>query len=205
MVRIGEDTIEVSGGTELRYLVNGVEGDNNAKEFLFSTLGLKVRLKQASAKQLKVRIDLLNADAIGFEVFKDFVRVNVHMTDMKWKKFEGSIGLMGSYPHGETLGRNGTTVFTDMNEFGKEWQVREGEAKLFNIVDGPQHPAKCLMPDDVSVEERRRRLGEAMITEADAELACAQATENSRDACIVDVLATNDLEMAGSYSVSGVF
>jgi len=199
VVRIGDETLEVTGGKDHQYLINGVVGDSTAREFFFSSLGLKVLLMQATSKQLKVRIDFLNADAIAFEVFKDFVRVNVKMTDMKWKKFEGSVGLMGSYPHGEFIGRDGKTVFTDMNAFGQEWQVLESEPTLFHAVDGPQHPAQCMMPEEVSTEEKRRRLGESMLTREDAEVACARVGEGSRDACIFDVMATNDLDLAGSY------
>jgi len=202
VVRIGNETMEVTGGKDHgdhTYMINGVVGDNAAQNLLFSSLGLKVHIKQITAIQLGVRIDLLNADAIGFEVFKDFVRVNVKMADMKWKKFEGSVGLMGSYPHGEFIGRDGNTVFTDMNAFGQEWQIRENEPKLFHSIDGPQHPTKCIMPSEVSKEEKRRRLGQSMITREDAEIACARVNANSRDSCIFDVLATNDLDMAGSY------
>lgn len=199
VVRIGNETIEVTGGEEHKYFVNGVRGENGGKDFLWSTLGLKVHLKQATSKQLKVRIDLLNADAIGLEVFKDFVKVNVKMMDMKWKKFEGSVGLMGSYPHGETVGRDGMTQYTDMNEFGQEWQVRQDEPKLFSAVEGPQYPNKCVMPTEINTEDKRRRLGESMISTTDAEIACSRVDEKNRDACIFDVLATNDLEMVGSY------
>jgi len=199
VVRIGNETMEVTGGNEHKFFVNGVEGDQSVKDFRFSSLGLAVKLKKASDHQLKVRIDLLNADAIGFETYKTFVRVNIKMIDPKWKKFEGSNGLMGMYPTGATIGRDGKTTFTDMNAFGQEWQVLESEPKLFRTVDGPQHPTKCIMPEHVSMEQKRRRLGAAMISQEDAETACARLDPESSDACIFDVLATNDLEMAGSY------
>lgn len=207
VIRIGNETIEVSGGDQQQYFVNGVEGDYSVKDFLFSQLGLKVNLKHATKKQLRVRIDLLNADALAFEVYKDFVRVNVKMKDMKWKKFSGSVGLMGRYPHGETVGRDGKTIFTDMNAFGQEWQVREWESKLFRTVSAPQHPTKCSMPLVVPTEEEareeareaRRRLGESVISREAAEVACAAAPANSRKDCVFDVLAVQNLDMAGSY------
>jgi len=204
VVRIGNETIEVNGGADTHYFVNGVQGDNSAEDFLFSSLGLKVHLKQATTKQLKLRIDLLNADAVGFEVYKDWVRVNVKMKDMKWKKFEGSVGLMGSYPHGEAVGRDGKTVFTDMNAFGQDWQVRESEPKLFRNVDGPQHPTQCTMPSEfANEEEARRRLGESVVGREDADLACAHACPKMVADCVSDVLATNDVDMAGSYKIDG--
>jgi hypothetical protein len=38
-----------------------------------------------------------------------------------------------------------------------------------------------------------------VITHAAAEAACAHTPVEDRDVCIFDVLATNDLEMAGAY------
>jgi len=199
VVRIGNQTLEVSGGNQHKYYLNGVEGDSTNKNLLFSELGFRVMVKQATGHQLKVRIDLFNADAIGLEVFKEFVRVNIKITDPKWKNFEGSRGLMGMYPTGVRFGRDGSTVFSDMNAFGQEWQVRESEPMLFHNVDGPQHPTKCLMPEEATAEQKRRRLGEGMITHEDADLACARVGGPDHDACVFDVLAANDKDMAGSY------
>ena len=71
---------------------------------------------------------------------------------------------------------------------------------LFHSVVDPQHPTKCLMPEDGSLaSKRRRRLGESLISKDDAAMACAGADEDDRDACIFDVLATNDKDMAGGY------
>lgn len=201
-IKIGDDILEITGGEEGKYYINGVERDTDEKGQVFSKLGLKITTKRATKKQLRVRIDLLNGDAIGFETYKTFVRVNFKENDPKWKKFAGSVGLMGRYPAGQTLGRDGTTVFTDMNAFGKEWQVRATEPKLFRLVEGPQHPETCLMPNTLTSEEKRRRLGTSMITHEDAELACAPIGGGAGpdfDACVFDVLATNDKDMAGSY------
>ena len=122
MIRIGDHTLEVKGGSATsagEYYVNGELGDMRAKDFLFSSLGLKVNVKQRTANAFVVRLDLLNADAVSFEVYNKFVRVNMNEKDPKWKKFAGSVGLMGAYPNGEAIGRDGKTVFTDMNAFGQ--------------------------------------------------------------------------------------
>lgn len=201
VIRIGEDTLEVTGGTDRKYLVNGVEGDNASNDFLFSSALFKVHQKSITSKKFQVRIDLSNGDAISFGVSKDFVRVNVHMREGKFGRYKGSVGLMGTYPSGMTHGRDGKTVFTDMNAFGQEWQVLEAEPKLFQTLGGgPQAPNKCAMPTLISTEQKKRRLGESMLTREDAELACAGVVDVvDRAACASDVLATNDIDLVGSY------
>ena len=196
VLRIGEDTLEVTGGKVPKYYINGVEGDVEARHFEFSSLGLKVLVKKATSKQLKIRVDLLNGDALGFEVFGNFVRVNAKEVDPKWEKFAGSTGLMGAYPTGVAIGRDGETVFEDMNEFGQEWQVLAEEPKLFRTVSGPQHPNKCDMP---LVSALNRRLAESNVTEEQAEIVCAHVHVADRKACITDVMFTSNLEMAGAY------
>ena len=70
------------------------------------------------------------------------------------------------------------------------------EAKLFYNPSSVEHPMQCAIPDKT---KQSRRLGEAMITEDEAALACARVDAASRSACVFDVLATNDKEMVGSY------
>lgn len=97
------------------------------------------------------------------------------------------------------LARDGFTKMEDAVAFGKEWQVLSSEPMLFHEVDGVQHPQECAMPDDMTTKAKRRRLGESVITEDEAALACSRVEEMSRESCIFDVLATNDKDMAGSY------
>jgi hypothetical protein len=41
-------------------------------------------------------------------------------------KFEGSVGVMGTYPHkgNGQIARDGFTTIKDVNEFGQEWHGR---------------------------------------------------------------------------------
>jgi hypothetical protein len=197
-IRVGHDVLEIAGGSQPKYWINGVEGSGDA-DFAFSSLNLRVEVTHI-ANLTRVRMDLQNADAIGFETIKDFVRVNVHQTDPKWKKFASARGLMGSHPYGVTLARDGVTIIDDTNAFAQEWQVLATEPTLFHVVEGPQNPSKCVMPTELPQEDKRRNLGESMISREDAELACAQAMNpEDKDACIFDVLATNDKEIAMAY------
>lgn len=197
IVQVGGDSLEVTGGTsEIPYWINGVQTAN--LETGDAALGdFPVHFVRINGHQSASRIDLGHGEAISIETFKHFVRVNVKGKNSG--NFEGSVGLMGSYPDGKMLARNMTSVVEDANEFGNEWQVLASEPTLFHNVEGVQHPTKCVMPDQAKSSEKRRRLGELAITEGDAALACARVDEGDRDACIFDVLATNDKEMAGSY------
>jgi hypothetical protein len=57
------------------------------------------------------------------------------------------------------LARDGETVLDDPNTFGREWQVRGTEPKLFRTVRLPQYPQVCtLIPPKMESRLRRRVL-----------------------------------------------
>lgn len=91
------------------------------------------------------------------------------------------------------------TNFTDTDAFGKEWQVLASEPMLFHSVEGVQSPQHCVMPSETESSTKRRRLGETAISRDDAIAACIHASSEDLPACIYDVLASNDLDMAGAY------
>ena len=192
--------MEVQGGEGLKYWFNGKRGRTNLKngKALGRKLGgFKVRFRYLNDYQHQFRIDLGGNDVILLKIFKEFVRVQVDVSQ-KDTRFYGSVGLMGSYPSSYLLARDNSTIMHDMNAFGQEWQVRQNERKLFHVDDGPQHPTTCTMPTETE-DGRKRRLGEASISRGDAEVACARVAVINREACIFDVLATNDTDMAESY------
>lgn len=54
--------------------------------------------------------------------------------------------------------------------------------------------------EESALIKRKRRLGEAEISLEAANLACSSVTDkDDHDACIFDVLATQDVDMAGSW------
>ena len=106
------------------------------------------------------------------------------------------------------VGRDGKTPIEDVNEFGQEWQVLEEDGQLFHTYEGAvQAPQQCILPDalDDGISEgmaqlRGRRLGEDSVTTDQAEEACAHLEDPAEQkACIYDVLATQDLGMAGAW------
>jgi len=202
VLRIGSDTFEVQGGVNTAtYWLNGVQGelkDVGLSGYLAETVGgFQVHYKSVSNKQKDLRLDLGNGDWITLQTFNKFVRVNVKTGGDKKSRFTGAVGLMGQFPEGKMVDRAGEVV-KNTDAFGKGWQVLGSEDMLFHNMEGVQHPEECQMPD-MTKTSLKRRLGEALITEEDAALACARVAEEDRVACIFDVLATNDKDMAGSY------
>lgn len=133
---------------------------------------------------------------MSLETFQDFVRVSIHVSSPK--DFQGSLGLLGRYPDGKQVSRDGSTIIADHNLFGFEWQVLESEPMIFHEEGQVHAPNGCLMPDiDAQGRHKRRRLGETVISMEGAELACAKILEkDQRQDCIFDVVTTQDKEMA---------
>lgn len=200
VVKLGDDTFEVQGGKhgEWKYWINGIPGTQTESGILEAPIGgYNIMFTDVSKKQKRFRLmELPPGLAVSFETFNDFVRVNVR-ADTK-KHFLGALGLMGSYPDGAKVARDGTTVMTDNDAFGMEWQVQANEEKLFHNLEGVQAPDSCRMP--TMAESESRRLGEASVDMEDARQACAHVSNpQDFDACVFDILATNDKDMAGAY------
>lgn len=196
VVQIGRDTLEVKGSANdgaTVWINHDLKMDLQTGHF---SLGdYPVQFKRVNGHHTSARIDIGNGDAVSVESFKDFVRVNVH--NKSNKSFDGSRGLLGAYPSGEKIGRDGKTVIDDKDAFGQEWMVLSKEPKLFHsesVVEGD----RCTMPN-ITTSDMRRRLAEGSVSEEDAKEACSRVDEEQRDACIFDVLATQDKDMAGSY------
>merc|ERR1712176_1060165 len=73
-------------------------------------------------------IDLGNNESINLKTWKDMVRVDI-IVNREMNTFGGSLGLMGSFPEGIMLGRDGTTIISKFDHFGQEWQVLSNEPK----------------------------------------------------------------------------
>ena len=198
-IQIGKETLEVHGGMQhIRYRVNGarelfeVTNDATAME------AFPVHFRRINPHQSQVRVDLGEGNAVSIETFKRFTRVNLNVHDAH--NFMRSVGLLGSFPEGTKLARDGITVLEDSNKFGQEWQVRPDEAIFYQDVNSGQSTSMCVMPEQRTKQEKRRRLGEATIQREAAAAACAHAKKEDYDSCIFDVMTTNDIEMAGSYA-----
>lgn len=192
VLQIGEDTLELMGGKEsVQYWHNGQTGEMKNGDASFGDFPLV--FKRKSAGRGRMHVDLGKKNAISLETFDNFVRVNVKTPTEKF--FQGSVGLLGSYPEGIKVARDGSTVLENADEYGQEWQVHPSEPMLFHNASHAD-PLKCTMPDTA---QKSRRLQESTLTSEDAAIACAGVPEDDRDDCIFDVLATDDKHMAESY------
>ncbi|KAL3944168.1 MAG: hypothetical protein SGBAC_001725 [Bacillariaceae sp.] len=195
VIRIGNDILEVSGSLEngeAKYWMNYEDmGD------LEELAGFPVSISPAKNRYT---IDLgsqYKGEKIEIRTFKEFVGVKI--IGATESSFGSSVGITGDFRTGNTYARDGSTVLNDFSELGNEWQVLPSDGRLFHEVARPQFPEKCWLPEDPR-GDRRRRLDESTITEAQAEAACAGLEDEfSRKGCEYDVLATQDLDMVGAY------
>jgi len=200
-IRIGNDVLEVMGGQENKFWINGVIGKEediqsiDGKMTLGSTLsGYQILFDVVSKKSRKFSIDLGDEEKIVISTWNAFVRIN--FDNAKSKHFEGSEGLMGSFSRGLKLARDKSTILEDLDVFGQEWQVLQSEPKLFHSVKGPQYPIQCEIPSSL---EMRRRLGQSDVSLEAAKKACVDVNKDVMDLCVFDVMATNDMSTAGAY------
>jgi hypothetical protein len=211
VVQIGDQMLQLNGGSNANggphYWVNGMPGQANVSEDPnLATLveheqfdaGFSVYYQKPNDKRHLFRIALNHAgDAITLHTYKDWLFVDVRVG--KQQNFAGTMGLLGRFPSGDLVARDGVTVMTDTNAFGKEWQVLATETMLFHH-DGAVIPAmECVMPAEKIAKDQQRRLGESFVSLEDAEAACAHVADQGHDDCVFDVMASEDIDMAGAY------
>jgi len=108
---------------------------------------------------------------------------------------EKSVGLLGRFPDGALLGRDGKTVHTSFDDFGQDWQAPPGDSLLG---PGPFLDNSCAPLQ--AKKDHLRRLGESSIAKAQAEKACKHWGNQIED-CINDVQISEDLEMAKTLPI----
>ena len=198
-IRIGEDILEVEGGAETE--ATNHYWYNLAYQEKIETLGgFPVTYHQPVAYKRRFEVDLSSkfpGQKIIISTYKEFVRVDFE--NGTEEAFGNTKGLLGDFNSGDTLARDGSTVLNDFWEYGNEWQVLPFENMLFHETSEPQFPQKCIQPEDPR-GDRRRKLAESTVSEAQAEAACAHLKDPlDRKDCLYDILATQDLDMVGAY------
>jgi len=201
VIRIGSDILEVEGSvdpsTDFRYWYNIEFRSPDLKE----VGGFPVTIKHREYGHYKrgLEIDLSSiypGEKIEVATWKEFIRVD--FKNPSSASFGDSVGLLGNFHTGKTLGRDGITVLDDFWTFGNEWQVLANEDMLFHIFEKPQFPSMCLVPEDA--QGQRRRLDESSVTQEQAEDACSSLNDElDRKDCVYDILATQDLDMVGAF------
>jgi len=200
-VRIGDDILEIEGSPEEqgRYWIN-LQYQGKLETLGGFPVTVNEESKYNGKSKRKVEIDLSSkypGQKIVLSTYKEFVRVDFENGSKE--AFGNTVGLLGDFKTGKTLARDGTTVLNDFTELGNEWQVRADEDMLFHDVSAPQPPQKCIEPEDPR-GDRRRRLAEGTVVEEEAEKACSHLKSMlDRKDCLYDILATQDMDMAGAY------
>ena len=200
-IRIGDDILEVEGVADIE------EDKTNHYWFNFDFAaeaktigGFPLTIVNNKAKKRVFEIDLSSkypGQKIVISTFREFVRVDFkHATA---EAFGNAVGMMGDFKTGSLLARDGVREIDDFLDLGNEWQLLPSDDMLFHDKGEPQFPKRCLVPEDPQ-GQRRRRLGESTVTVEEAEGACANAgTALDIKDCVYDILATQDLEMAGAF------
>ena len=203
VVRIGDTTLEIAGSSDEHWFyINGEPiaplEDEDWHKMNFD--GFHIRMQKLGANhQVKVYVEGSGRaeEAVNMRTYQDFVKVEVR-PDME---FQGSAGLLGAFPSGDRVGRDGA-IIEDVIEFGQHWQVKPEEPKLFHTYDLDWVvPAdqQCAMPVETmeKTKMRQRRLAESGLTMEMIEQACDHLEYiEDFDACVADVVATQDIEMA---------
>jgi len=202
-VKMGEDVLEVHGSAAP--FINGVELPvapmEYGAEFLLpiKLAGFDVSVQNTGPNSRKYIIHLGNGERIFINNFKEFVDLDIE--NVQSSEFMGSSGLLGNFNAGTKLGRDGKTVIEDEDVLGQEWQVTDTDPQLFTLVDGPQYPGKCNMPEKLSAAQRHLRALTKKVSEDDAKNACANAKPDRMQNCIADVFGSDNIDMAGIYTV----
>ncbi|CAB9522303.1 unknown protein [Seminavis robusta] len=191
---IGDDVLEVSswGDFALNDVDHALLIHHGDKKGVSTLSGYPIYHRQPFAKHHIFDVVLDPNENITISTFKDLVSVRI--SGGAAKHFGSSQGMMGSFD-GVMLARDGSTVMSNPNAFGQEWQVHDDEPQLF--VRAPHYPGKCIFP---SQRGKKTEVGRACLrktlAKSAAEDACSHLSGEKKDACVFDVLATGDADIA---------
>jgi hypothetical protein len=201
-VRIGDDVLEVNAEGE--HFLNGA--DNVTFPF---KMGGRYMVNQTVKEvfpgmfrkdtliDLEVQGDENDdgTDVIRISGFKGLLSVTVDAM------LPDTYGMLGIHGKEGMIGRDLSTVLTDPNQMGNEWQVRNYEPKLFrDQTRKPQFPTQCVLPK-TSTQRRLRAqgLGNEEMRHKAIE-ACADVDDDQmREFCIHDIMLTGDSDLSLIY------
>jgi len=213
-IRVGDSVLEMEMGNTHKFWVNGQEFSDDDLPMQIEgkyTLQLGDEPQRGEGTNYELKVDLVT---VTIRSMKLLMAVDFNGYSEKFAK--GTGGLIGKYPNGELLGRDGVTVFEYdgvaetangfeepiNNAMGQEWQVRDTDPQLFRMVQEPAFPNKCAFPTKTSTQANsRRRLSSSVDIDA-ASKACQEKYEQGTDDfefCIMDVLMLDDTDAAYSW------
>jgi len=195
-VKIGDDVLTIGSGGQ--HTVNGVPQVVGKTASLVADASHVYPVLSSSSKKGRhvYKIHLGDGphgkEEIDIREYKSWITVTfLHPSA---SNLGMSTGLLGRFPDGAMLGRDGETIHTSYDAFGQDWQVPPGESLL-----GPGPFSDSCVP--VQAQKRHlRRLEEASITREQAMAVCEHWGDQMED-CINDVQISGDMEMANEGPV----
>merc|ERR1712183_1110983 len=114
-----ENKLSLNGGYNIQY----ADANNKKQKSYTVDLFPSSSSNSSSAKVLLVTWkSLLRVDVVAAEAEEE-----------SFSMFGDSVGLMGRYPDGKMLARDGKTDMSgNYNDFGSEWQVQQRESGLMH-------------------------------------------------------------------------
>jgi len=146
--------------------------------------------KKSCPRTVITRLKLGVDGSITVTAWKGFLYVDVYAVGAG---FRDSVGLLGKRDIVGKFARNGT-ILQDDRTYAEEWQVLDTEPALFLEKKYPQYPDRCIIPPKGQVFRRSPNINRRMAMKA-----CSQVTDGAKDACMFDVMATGDIDMALPY------
>jgi hypothetical protein len=201
-IRIGDQVLEIRNKGE--HYVNGIVQTIGSTESLH---GYPVTSSVTKRGRYVYKINLSHIDdqAIGrggggateeivVREYRNWITVSIYHPT--FEHFAGSTGLMGSFPHGKWIGRDGVTVHESIIDYGNDWIVQT-EHDGNSLFQSPSpFPDKCDLPSKSSMALRGRKLQETIVSKAEAYEACSHWNIDQMEDCVMDVLIADDVEVA---------
>ena len=136
-------------------------------------------------------------DKIAIHAMGTFLFVDI---DASGNELNAAGGLLGSFPEGNMLGRDGSDLGFDRDMYGSNWQVQTDEPKLFfSTPEGhPMAPQVCRLPEVDAHEFLRSENTELYQTAVEA--CIAEGMEGlDLDDCVFDVVILRNPVMAAAW------
>jgi hypothetical protein len=157
---------------------------------------------RSNSKKRVYRLDLSEWSYVRFQMYKEFMTISIHASPHD--DFEGAVGLLGHYPGGQYVGRDGLysdsmVLWSSFPDYALEWQVDpvRGDVLLFDHARPPQMPYEiCRLPTQSRPDRRQLLRGSISMVEATEACRRQGVSPDNIDLCKDDILSTQDLDLA---------
>jgi len=201
-IKVGDSIFEFNHETvgEPKYFVDKTEiSEIPYQDADFTVTTRFVHNKDHNKMVQIIKIDLGGRSYFQIDVMDQWVFVGVISSS---KDIRDSVGLSGSYPGGEMLGRDGSTELShDRNAYGSQWQVQQDEPQLFHSTSKGHPPAPhatCKLPTEDGHQYLRTKNSDIYCMAVEA---CQKEgiSPQDMDDCIFDVSVLSNPKIAAAW------